>query len=113
MDINVHVFHHYELDDINRKLDLLMAQIDDLQNEFDQLNTAVTELMANLPGAANDLQERINQLVADDEVENNKLVGLTQAMANLRSSVTSFSQAATPVVDAPPAEQPVEPTPIH
>lgn len=97
---------------IEGKLTTIMAQIDDLQGEFDQLSTAVTSLLDSLPSATNELQARINQLVEDDEIENSKLAGLTSAMSTLRQTVTSFGQEAAPAVDMPEPAPLDEPTSV-
>ena len=101
--IHVHV-HEGDLGPIERNLNKIMAQIDDLQEQFTALNDAVQSLMARQSAAEQALNTEIETLKADDSIENSKLEGLTAAAAELRSAVEAFGQAA-------PAPAPQEPAP--
>lgn len=107
-DLHIH-WYEGNTSSIERKLTELMAQIDELTNQFNALDSAVRELLMRQGGALDALQAEINTLVADDAVENQKLVGLSAAAADLRSAVDAFGQAAP--VDVP-VEPAVEPAPV-
>lgn len=104
-DLHIH-WYEGNTSPIERKLTQLMAQIDELTNQFNSLDSAVRDLLMRQGGALDKLQNEINTLIADDAVENGKLSGLSAAAADLRGAVEAFGANAP--VDVP-VEQTVEP----
>jgi hypothetical protein len=71
----------------------IMAKVDEVQAAFDQLNAAVMEFINNGPGIVAEMQATIDQLRADDAVEDTKLDGLMNGITNLNGAIDALRGA--------------------
>jgi hypothetical protein len=71
----------------------IMAKIDEVQASFDSLDTAVREFIATAPGNVAEMQATIDQLRADDAVEDTKLDGLMNGITNLNGAIDALKAA--------------------
>lgn len=104
-DVHVHVHIHQQ----DERLDVLMAQVDDLQTSFDQLNGVVRDYLGSQQSRIAELEAARDALLADDSVENSKLESMISAIDGLRSDVEAASGSVPTPVDPSPVEEPEEP----
>jgi len=98
------------------ELERVMAKIDDVVNQVQQLTEAVRGFVQRQADQIAQLQQELSTLQADDDVENSKLDGLSNVVQSLTDEVNSFGQTPVPVDPAEPggetepiADEPVTP----
>jgi uncharacterized coiled-coil DUF342 family protein len=96
------------------ELEVLMAKIDDVAAQVQQLTEAVRGFVQRQADIIQQLNSELETLRADDDVENSKLEGLSSAIGSLTDEVNNFGQTPVPVDPAEPtgetepiAEEPV------
>ena len=94
------------LAEIEGKLDLLMAKIDEVQETVTALDSAVRSFLSAHTTTIGNLMAEIETLKADDEVENSKLDGISATAEQLRQDVVNFGgeQPETPEEPEPAPE---------
>jgi chromosome segregation ATPase len=105
-DFHIH-FHIHKQDE---RIGLLMEKVDEVLEAFEDLNSAVREFISKQGTTVDGLQAELDQLKADDAVEDTKLEGLQSKISQLKSDVQSFSPPDPPEgsgdtspTDSPPA----------
>jgi uncharacterized coiled-coil DUF342 family protein len=98
------------------ELEALMAKIDDVAAQVEQLTEAVRGFMNRQADIIGQLNSELSTLRADDDVENSKLDGLSNVVQSLTDEVNNFGQTPVPVDPAEPGgetepiiEEPVPP----
>jgi outer membrane murein-binding lipoprotein Lpp len=110
-DLTIH-WYEGDISPIEGKLNLLMAQVDDLSQKFTALDTSVRGLLSRVSASESALQSEIDALKADDAIEDSKLDGLSAAADDLRGAVDAFSSEAALEPPVTPGEPPTgEPAP--
>ncbi|HWI66776.1 MAG TPA: hypothetical protein VNS88_00090 [Nitrospiraceae bacterium] len=92
------------------ELEVLMAKIDDVAAQVQQLTEAVRGFVQRQADTISQLQQELSTLQADDDVENSKLEGLSSAIDSLTQEVNNFGQSTEVPVD--PADPQGETEPI-
>jgi hypothetical protein len=97
------------------ELEVLMAQIDDVAAQVQQLTEAVRGFMNRQADIIGQLNAELSALKADDDVENSKLEGLSGVIQSLTDEVNRFGQnTEVPVDPADPGGEvePIQPDPV-